>query len=127
MTCAKLLLALAFCSPSLLHATASESQSVANPIRKVVTMLQDMEIKVKAEGKKQEALYEKFMCYCETGVQDLEASIAAAKAKIDSLSASIKSDLEKLKQTKADVKAHMAAREAAKEAMAEATQIRKKE
>jgi chromosome segregation ATPase len=123
MVRASLLLVLACCSPAVLHAT----QSAGNPIRKVVTMLQDMEAKVKAEGKKQEAAYEAFMCYCKTGVSDLEASISAAEAKIESLTADIKGDLEKLKQTKENSKKHMTSRDDAKAAMQEATELRKKE
>merc|ERR1719262_226849 len=53
--------------------------SQANPIRKFVTMLQMMQNKVTAEGKKEEELMEKFLCYCETGVATLEKSIADAK------------------------------------------------
>ena len=40
------------------------NQVEANPIRKVVTLLQDMQKELEAEGKKEEDLYNKFMCYC---------------------------------------------------------------
>merc|ERR1719436_579803 len=98
-----------------------------NPIRKVVTLLQDMQTKVTAEGKKQEALYKKFMCYCKTSGDTLAASITAAKAKIDSLSAEIKAAGEKKKQTEQDLKEHQASRAEAKDAMATATALREKE
>merc|ERR1719281_2330844 len=64
--------------------------TVANPIRKVVTMLQMMQNKVTAEGEKEEKLMEKFMCYCKNGVATLEKSIEDAKTKIPQLEADIK-------------------------------------
>merc|ERR1719436_520969 len=77
-----------------------------NPIRKVVTLLQDMQTKVTAEGKKEEALYKKFMCYCKTSGETLAASIAAAKAKIESIGAEIKAASAKKKQTEQDLSDH---------------------
>lgn len=50
-----------------------------NPIRRVVTMLQSMQKKVAEEGEKEEALFEKFMCYFKNGRGSLESSIASAK------------------------------------------------
>ena len=41
-----------------------EVEGRANPIRKVVNMLQGMQKKVQAEGERDEALFDKFMCYC---------------------------------------------------------------
>jgi chromosome segregation ATPase len=105
----------------------STVQNRANPIRKVVTLLQDMQSKVKAEGKKQEDLYEEFQCYCKNGDKDLAASIEAANNKIESLTASLKSATEKKAQTEADLKEHTKSRDEAKDTMAEATALRKKE
>ena len=45
---------------------AHESESVAgrvNPIRRVVTLLQNMQTKVTEEGKKEKELFEAFMCF----------------------------------------------------------------
>merc|ERR1719150_1346538 len=80
-----------------------------------------------AEGKKQEALYKKFMCYCKNSGETLAASIAAAKAKIESIGAEIKAASEKKKQTEQDLQEHQASRAEAKTAMAEATALREKE
>merc|ERR1719461_2411810 len=111
------------CVPPTIHAGRSHE----NPIRKVVTLLQDMQTKVTAEGKKQEALYKKFMCYCKTSGETLAASIAAAKAKIESIGAEIKAASEKKKQTEQDLAEHQASRAEAKTAVAEATALREKE
>jgi len=91
------------------------SHLTVNPIRRVVTMLQMMQKKVEAEGKKEEELYDKFMCYCKNGAGALSASIEAAKSKNEQLMASIEETSSKLKQTKADLKGAQESRAAAKE------------
>merc|ERR1719159_550504 len=103
------------------------SLAAANPIRKVVNMLQAMQKKIEAEGAKEQELFEKFMCYCKNGDEALAKSISAAEAKAPALSADIESAEASVKQLKADVKQHQTDRAAAKSAMAEATSIREKE
>merc|ERR1719387_2574056 len=106
---------------------ASKTEAGANPIRKVVTMLQMMIKKVEAEGEKEAELFEKFMCYCKTSGGALEKSIADAELKIPDLEADIKEAMAKKAQLEEDVKQHKADRAAAEEAMKEATAIREKE
>jgi len=106
---------------------APSDATAVNPIRRVVTMLQEMEVKVKEEGEKEQALFDKFMCYCKTAGDDLEASIKEGTAKIASLEALLKSGKEQMEQLEADLKAAEASRAEAKAAMAEATAIREKE
>jgi len=106
-------------------ATAMEAK--ANPIRKVVTLLQAMQSKVTAEGEKEKELYEKFMCYCKNNGGDLKESIAAAEAKMPNVLADIEAAEAKLTQSKEDLKQAQVDRKAAKDAMAEATAIREKE
>jgi len=108
-------------------ASAAQEATAANPIRKVVTMLQSMQAKVEAEGKKEEELYEKFMCYCKTGASDLSASIDAASGSITQLGNDIKSSTEAKAETEAGLKQAQDDRAAAKAAMSEATAIREKE
>jgi chromosome segregation ATPase len=105
----------------------SESQNRVNPIRKVVTMLQMMQNKVTAEGKKAEAVYDKFMCYCDNADTLLGGAITAAENKIPQLEAAIGGDLAEKTQLEADIKAHKADQAAAKEAVAKATALREKE
>merc|ERR1719261_1718970 len=99
----------------------------ANPIRKVVTMLQNMEKKVQAEGEKEKELFDKFMCYCKTSGGDLSKSISDADTKIPQLGADIKEGEAKLAQLKEDLKQHQVDRSAAKQAVADATALREKE
>merc|ERR1719161_3452453 len=46
--------------------------------------------KVAAEGEKEEELFDKFMCYCETSGKDLEKSIDDTKTKATQLESDIK-------------------------------------
>jgi septal ring factor EnvC (AmiA/AmiB activator) len=101
--------------------------TAANPIRKVVTMLQNMVKKVQAEGEKEKELYDKYMCYCKTSGGDLSKSISDAETKVPALDSDIKESEAKKEQLSEDLKQHQADRSAAKEAMAEATALREKE
>merc|ERR1719362_2171307 len=97
-----------------LHAVFA-SQQQANPVRKVVDMLQLMQKKIAAEGAKQEAAYDKFMCYCKTNGGGLSTSIQAAKDKIEALTTSIKADSERKQQTQDSLNEHTSSREEAKD------------
>jgi len=108
-------------------AQGSEQGLSANPIRKVVNLLQGLQKKVKEEGEKEEELYKKFMCYCKTGVAELRTRIDEAGEKGPQLEASIKESEEQLVQTKQDLKTAQAERSEAKTAVATATEIREKE
>lgn len=99
----------------------------ANPIRKVVTLLQSMQKKVTAEGEKEKELYEKFMCYCSGGTKELETSIKAAEEKVPAVGSNIEETEGKLSQLKSSLSEAQKSRDAAKEAMAKATAIREKE
>jgi len=107
--------------------SAVEERAAANPIRKVVTMLQMMQKKVEAEGEKEQDMFDKFMCYCKGGVGDLEKSISEAEAKSGELPSQIEEAVGELKQLKEDLKKAQVDRASAKTAIEEATAIRAKE
>merc|ERR1719487_2773531 len=100
------LLAIAY---SATGATVDASVAV-NPIRRVVTMLQMMQNKITAEGKKETKAYDAFMCWCKNGADALGKSISDAETKVTDLESSIKeaeaakatmeSDLSNAKQNK---------------------------
>jgi chromosome segregation ATPase len=116
---------LALAAPAL--AAEQQGTATANPIRKVVNMLEALKAKVEAEGEKEKELYDKYMCYCKNAGGTLAKSIADAEAKGPQLTAAIEEATGKLAQLKEDVKAHQNDRAAAKSAMAEATALREKE
>merc|ERR1719198_2244470 len=121
---------------ALLVATATSSATAAsvgsefrgsNPIRKVVTMLQDMQKTVESEGKKEEDLFDKFMCYCSGGEGALDASITQGKAQIEQLTASIERGTAEKSQLEQDLAQHKSDRVAAQNTMKESTAMREKE
>jgi len=103
------------------------TEVAANPIRKVVNMLQAMEKKVSAEGEKEKQLYEKFMCYCKNSGGTLGASIAAADTKVPQVTSDIGEGEAQLVQLKEDLKRHQVDRASAKAAVASATAVREKD
>jgi len=111
----------------LAGANAAVTEHQVNPIRKVVTLLQQMQNKVAADGKKKEAIFDKFMCYCNNADELLGAAISAAETKGPLIASSIEEDTAMKKQLEADLKAHQTDRAAAKEAIAKATAMRGKE
>lgn len=119
-------------SAALLAAWLSPADAVslranANPIRKVVSLLQSMQKKVEAEGVAEKDLYDKFMCYCKNGKGDLAASIAAAEDSVPALGTNIEETEGKLSQSKEDLKQAQTDRSSAKGAMQEAAALREKE
>merc|ERR1719361_2466300 len=86
----------------------------ANPIRKVVTMLQNMQKQVEEEGAAEKKLYEKYMCWCKTSGGDLQKEIEANKGKIAELGPAIKEAEAKKKKLEEDVKQHQEDQAAAK-------------
>jgi len=108
-------------------AASDAAEERANPIRKVVNMLQAMQKKVEAEGAKDKELFDKFMCYCKTGVADLEKKVGDANTKIPNVQSDIEESEAAIVSTKAELKQAQADRADAKAAMAAATSLREKE
>merc|ERR1719428_202887 len=104
-----------------------DSSHNANPMRRVITMLQMMAKKVEAEGKAQEELYEKFMCYCKSSGEELGKSIGDAETKIPQLESDIKEAEAMKAQLDADLITHKQEREDAKGAIAKATSMREED
>jgi len=112
-------------SSGIAQATAIGSH--ANPIRRVVSMLQKIQKKVGEEGEIETELHEKFMCSCKTGSASYTLSISDGEAKVESLASGLKSAEGQLSQLKSDLSGHKSDREAAKQALASASALREKE
>merc|ERR1719436_1482918 len=108
-------------------AAKEDSSNSANPIRRVVTLLQKMQSSVAAEGEKEKKLFEEFMCYCKNGVDDLEASIDAAETKIPQVESALKEATAAQTQLKKEIEQHKANVADAKKVIATATALREKE
>lgn len=109
------------------RASASSHALSANPIRKVVTLMQNMQAEVEAEMKKETELFDKFMCFCETTGTETANAIETGKAAVDSLTAKEKEESATKAQLEQEVVEHKTDREGAKADLAEATSLRQKE
>jgi hypothetical protein len=104
-----------------------QTDAAENPIRRIVNLLQKMQVEVNEEGARDKDLSEKFVCYCEKNDGELSASLADLREKIPRLEASI-TESESLKaQLDAELVAHKETREAAKASITAATKQREKE
>jgi|EP00427_Karlodinium_veneficum_P016869 septal ring factor EnvC (AmiA/AmiB activator) len=120
-------MAMRFVVAFLLCASGSATGTTANPIRKVVNLLQNMQTKITAEGAKKEKLFDKYMCYCSNAEETLGKSIKDAETRIPQLESENKEDIALKKQLEGELKDAKESRTEAKEAVAEATSLREKE
>jgi len=112
---------------TLVQATNLRATSDMNPIRKVVSLLQAMQTKVTSEGEKEEALYKKFMCYCQNSGNTLQEGIEAGAAKIEKLTSELKAAEEGAGGLKAAIEKAQADRADAKAALKDGAAVREKE
>jgi len=99
----------------------------ANPVRKVVSMMQRMSKQVENEGKVKTEMFNKFMCYCKNGDGALAASISAAEDKIPQIESSIKENGGQKAQLEGDLKSAKADRAETVATLGKAKAIREKE
>merc|ERR1719272_1354631 len=90
-------------------------------------MMQSMQKEIKTEGAKEQELYDKFMCFCDGGVGDLQKTAADARAENKALSSKLEADTAEKSQLELDLKQHQADLAAATKDLDEATNIRNKE
>merc|ERR1719213_614227 len=106
--------------------TALTLQTEGNPIRKVVTLLQDMQ-ELQVEAEKEEDLYNKFMCYCDGNTGEMTKSTEEAGTKITELKAKLEAEKAEKSQLDQALIGHKKDRAAAQNDLAKATGIREKE
>merc|ERR1740117_192020 len=111
----------------LVAAVESQAGVSVNPIRKVVTMLQNMQKKIAAEGEKKEKMFDQYMCYCNNADGTLGKSISDAETKIPQVESSITEGAATKKQLEAELKNAQVSRVEAKDAIAKANALREKE
>lgn len=99
----------------------------ANPIRKVVTLMQDMQKEIEEEGAKEKELFDKFKCYCSSNGGDMSKTITDLEAKVDDLGASLKADESEKTQTDVELAKHKEDREAASEDLQQGMTLREKD
>jgi hypothetical protein len=108
-------------------ASASSVDDSANPIRKVVTLMQDMQKEIEAEGVKEKELYDKFMCFCDGNNEEMKKSIEDMKVKIETYASSVESEKAEKVQLEQDLIKHEADKAAAIADLGKSTALRNKE
>merc|ERR1719375_2740191 len=99
----------------------------ANPIRKVVTLLQDMQKEIEAEGEAEEKAFDKFMCYCDGSSGDMQKGASEGSQKIDELSSKLEALKAEKTQLEQELKQHKSDRAQAKQDQEKAQSLRTKE
>jgi len=99
----------------------------ANPIRKVVTLLQDMQKEIEAEGEKEEEAFDKFMCYCDGSTADMAKGAEEGTQKVAELSSKLEALKAEKTQLEQELSGHQSDREQAKQDSSKAQSIREKE
>jgi len=106
---------------------ADNAEYTANPIRKVVTMMQNMQKKITEEGAKKEKAFDQYMCYCKNADATLGQGISDAQTKIPQVESAIAEGAASKKQMEADLKEAQTGRVEAKDTIAKAEALRSKE
>jgi len=93
----------------LTSAVKFSDEARANPIRKVVNMMQKMQTEIEKEGEEEKELYDKFMCHCKSeladfnkGKDEFEGAVPKLKAEIEATQAQISQLAEEIKAQKAE-------------------------
>jgi len=102
-------------------------QQQANPMRKIVTLLQDMQKEIETDGAKEQAAYDKFMCYCDGNSGSMASSAGESKQMVETLSSKVDSLKAEKARMDQELSGHQASRSAAKQDMKKAENLRNKE
>merc|ERR1719436_546337 len=89
--------------------------------------MQNMQAKITEESKKKQAMFDKYMCYCENADSTLGKSITDADTKIPQVQSAIKEGAAMKAQLQSELKDAQESRAEAKDTIAKATALREKE
>jgi chromosome segregation ATPase len=98
-----------------------------NPIRRIVTLLQDMQKEIETEGEKEEKAFDKFMCYCDGNSDGMKKAAEEGAQKATELASKLEALQAEKAQLEQELKDHQSSRETAKQDQDKATSIREKE
>lgn len=123
------LLAVIFALPASVYCSqvAVEVNTEANPMRKIISMLQDMAKEVEREGEVEAEIYEKALCACDGGEKNLQGVIAESQAAIEEQTSKNKAQTAEKAQLTQEVEEHKTNKFQAEQDLAEATELRDKE
>mmetsp|Transcript_16559 Transcript_16559/g.36617 ORF Transcript_16559/g.36617 Transcript_16559/m.36617 type:complete len:671 (-) Transcript_16559:238-2250(-) len=109
------------------YVTVAETAHNANPVRRVVSLLQQMQTKIEQEAETDEKMMNKFECYCTKNAEKVTAQIEDEKTRIEALESNVETQKAARTQTISDLQQAKDDRKAAQQAVEEASSIREKE
>jgi len=112
---------------SMAYTIQNQSAVAANPIRRIVTLLQEMQKEIQADGDKEEELFKKFMCYCKTNDGQLSADAQGATETININNAAAEEKSGQKKQLAEELVQHKKDRADAQSTLQAETERRSKE
>jgi len=118
---------LCFAVLGLVVGSAAGTGSRANPIRKVVSLMQNMQKEVEATGEKEKELFDKFMCFCQGGDADLKEGVVKTSGDIKALQAKLASETAEKTQLALELTQHEQDKSGAQKDLSEAQAMRDKE
>jgi len=86
-----------------------------NPIRKIVTLLQDMQKEIETDGETEQKAYDKFMCYCDGNSGSMADSADESTKMIATLGSKLDTLRAEKSQMDQELKGHQESRSAAKQ------------
>jgi len=98
-----------------------------SPVRKVITLMEEMKAQCEKEAEEDDAAYNKYKCWCETNDKEKTAEIKAAEARIEELSAFVEEAAAKEGQLKTEIAGLAADIAEDKDSLATAAALRQKE
>jgi len=114
---------LVFC---LLFCGSSAVQEV-NPIRKIVTLMQDMQKEIQGQLDKEKELFERFMCICTNYPAELSETVETNQNTIKQLESKVEQESAEQKSLEQDLKGHYEDQSSAQKDLEKATSLREKE
>jgi len=107
--------------------SAHAERSEANPMRKIISMLQDMTKELEAEAEAEKEIFDKAACVCEGGEGSLKKVIDDSTAAIEEYTSKIGAGEAEKAQLTQEIADHKASAAAAEEDLSHATMLRDKE
>merc|ERR1719281_2185601 len=99
----------------------------ANPIRKVVKLMQEMQKEIEVQKASEKALFEKFMCICTEYPPELRESIESGTKSVDLLTSKIEEESANKEKLEQELIGHKQEKGSAEKDLSQATMLREKE
>jgi hypothetical protein len=64
---------------------AENAQAAGSPMQRVIQLLNDLKLEVERDGEKEKLMYQKFMCWCDSGGAEEEEALQVQKERIERL------------------------------------------